>query len=91
MNPVFAVEHLEKHFGGLRVTQDVSLAMGQGDRIALIGPNGAGKTTFVNLVTGQIKPDGGRVLLGALVLAKAAKSAKPGGVEPREEPSQGDA
>ncbi|MBI4048640.1 MAG: ABC transporter ATP-binding protein [Devosia nanyangense] len=64
MNPVFAVEHLEKHFGGLRVTQDVSLAMGQGDRIALIGPNGAGKTTFVNLVTGQIKPDGGRVLLG---------------------------
>lgn len=34
---------------------------------------------------------GGRVLLGALVLAKAAKSAKPGGVEPREEPSQGDA
>jgi len=60
---IFAVENLEKHFGGLKVTQNVSLSMAQGDRIALIGPNGAGKTTFVNLVTGQIPPDSGRVLL----------------------------
>ncbi|GGF22646.1 ABC transporter ATP-binding protein [Youhaiella tibetensis] len=63
MTPIFAVENLEKHFGGLKVTQNVSLSMAQGDRIALIGPNGAGKTTFVNLVTGQIPPDSGRVLL----------------------------
>ena len=63
MTSIFAVENLEKHFGGLKVTQNVSLSMAQGDRIALIGPNGAGKTTFVNLVTGQIPPDSGRVLL----------------------------
>jgi len=63
VTPIFAVENLEKHFGGLKVTQNVSLSMAQGDRIALIGPNGAGKTTFVNLVTGQIPPDSGRVLL----------------------------
>lgn len=66
MNPgfVFEVESLEKNFGGLAVTRNVSLAMQPGDRVALIGPNGAGKTTFVNLVTGHLKPDSGRVQLG---------------------------
>jgi branched-chain amino acid transport system ATP-binding protein len=37
--------------------------MTAGERLALIGPNGAGKTTFINLVTGQLKPDAGRVVL----------------------------
>ena len=38
------------------MTNDVSLSMAPGDRVALIGPNGAGKTTFVNLVTGNLRP-----------------------------------
>jgi branched-chain amino acid transport system ATP-binding protein len=58
---VFEVEQLTRSFGGLRVTQSVSLALSPGDRVALIGPNGAGKTTFVNLVTGNLKPDSGTV------------------------------
>jgi len=58
---VFEVEQLTRSFGGLRVTQSVSLALSPGDRVALIGPNGAGKTTFVNLVTGHLKPDSGTV------------------------------
>ncbi|CAN7641705.1 ABC transporter ATP-binding protein [Mesorhizobium amorphae] len=61
MSAVFEVERLSKAFGGLTVTQAVSLAMAPGDRVALIGPNGAGKTTFVNLVTGHLKPDSGVV------------------------------
>jgi branched-chain amino acid transport system ATP-binding protein len=61
MNPVFEVSHLKKSFGGLAVTNDVSLSMKPGDRVALIGPNGAGKTTFVNLVTGALQPDSGTV------------------------------
>ncbi len=61
--PVFEVIGLSKSFGGLRVTNDVSLALTPGDRVALIGPNGAGKTTFVNLVTGALKPDKGEVRL----------------------------
>ena len=61
MSAVFEVERLSKAFGGLAVTQTVSLAMAPGDRVALIGPNGAGKTTFVNLVTGHLKPDSGVV------------------------------
>jgi len=63
MTPVFEVERLTRSFGGLAVTQAVSLTMAPGDRVALIGPNGAGKTTFVNLVTGHLKPDSGAVRL----------------------------
>ena len=64
MSAIFDVRNLKKMFGGLAVTNDVSLAMAPGDRVALIGPNGAGKTTFVNLVTGSLLPNSGSVTLG---------------------------
>jgi branched-chain amino acid transport system ATP-binding protein len=64
MSAIFDVRNLKKMFGGLAVTNDVSLSMASGDRVALIGPNGAGKTTFVNLVTGNILPNSGTVTLG---------------------------
>jgi len=54
---------LEKSFGGLRVTRDLSLVVEQGARHALIGPNGAGKTTVINLLTGVLRPNAGRILL----------------------------
>src|ERR1700756_5391036 len=54
---------LEKSFGGLKVTRDLSLKIAQGARHALIGPNGAGKTTVINLLTGVLKPNGGGILL----------------------------
>jgi branched-chain amino acid transport system ATP-binding protein len=54
---------LSKRFGALRVANDIHFGLEPGARRALIGPNGAGKTTFVNLLTGRISPDGGRVLL----------------------------
>ena len=54
---------LEKHFGGLRVTRDLSLKIARGARHALIGPNGAGKTTVINQLTGVLKPNAGRILL----------------------------
>jgi ABC-type branched-subunit amino acid transport system ATPase component len=57
------VEGLNKAFGALPVTRDVSLTLERGARRALIGPNGAGKTTLVNLITGALKPNSGRVLL----------------------------
>ena len=63
MSDLFRVDGLTKSFGGLAVSRDISLALAPGERLALIGPNGAGKTTFVNLVTGQLKPDAGRVAL----------------------------
>jgi ABC-type branched-subunit amino acid transport system ATPase component len=54
---------LEKHFGGLNVTRNLSLNVEAGARHALIGPNGAGKTTVINQLTGVLKPSGGRILL----------------------------
>src|SRR5206468_4252730 len=58
-----AVRNLEKSFGGLRVTSDVSLAVEPGERRLIIGPNGAGKTTLFNLITGELRPDGGSITL----------------------------
>ena len=53
----------DKSFGSLQVARDVSIALPRGARHALIGPNGAGKTTLINLITGQLAPDSGRILL----------------------------
>ena len=64
MSTVFEVTKLRKNFGGLAVTNDVSISMAKGDRVAFIGPNGAGKTTFVNLVTGNLPATSGTVTLG---------------------------
>jgi len=54
---------LNKNFGALAATHDLSLSIARGARHALIGPNGAGKTTVVNLLTGVLSPTSGRVLL----------------------------
>jgi branched-chain amino acid transport system ATP-binding protein len=55
--------HLTKRFGGLVATNDVGLAIEQGEIRGLIGPNGAGKTTLVNLITGIHAPDSGTISL----------------------------
>jgi ABC-type branched-subunit amino acid transport system ATPase component len=54
---------LNKSFGALAATRDLSLSIARGARHALIGPNGAGKTTVVNLLTGVLTPTRGSVLL----------------------------
>src|SRR5207244_8290204 len=63
MTTALETKGLEKSFGGLKVTRDLSLQVKQGARHALIGPNGAGKTTIINLLTGVLKPDRGQILL----------------------------
>ena len=62
--PALAVERLAKRFGGLRVTNDVTLTLAPSTIHALIGPNGAGKTTLIGQIAGNIRPDSGRILLG---------------------------
>ena len=59
-----AARGIDKRFGSLIVAADVDLTLPPGARHALIGPNGAGKTTLINLMTGMLRPDGGRILLG---------------------------
>ena len=61
--PVLATQGLAKSFGSLVVARDIEIELPQGVRYALIGPNGAGKTTLINLITGMLRPDDGRILL----------------------------
>ncbi len=61
--PILATEGLSKHFGGLRATRDVTLALHRKELHAVIGPNGAGKSTLVNLLAGEFTPSAGRILL----------------------------
>src|SRR5262249_56532016 len=56
------IEHLHKAFGALLATDDVTLGIRKGETHALIGPNGAGKTTLVGQLTGELKPDAGRII-----------------------------
>jgi ABC-type branched-subunit amino acid transport system ATPase component len=61
--PVLETIGLEKRFGGIVASSNVSLKLERGARHAVIGPNGAGKTTLVNLLTGALRPTAGRVML----------------------------
>jgi branched-chain amino acid transport system ATP-binding protein len=63
MSAVLDIRQLDKHFGGLHVTRQVSLSLAAGERLALIGPNGAGKTTLVNQISGVLPPSSGQVWL----------------------------
>jgi branched-chain amino acid transport system permease protein len=58
---VMRVENLQKHFGGLHVTNDVSFSLREGEILGLIGPNGAGKTTVFNMISGFLQADSGSV------------------------------
>jgi branched-chain amino acid transport system ATP-binding protein len=59
---VLEISRLTRRFGGLFAVNDVSFSVGAGEVVSVVGPNGAGKTTLFNLITGVLKPDGGRVV-----------------------------
>lgn len=59
--PMLVLDGLQKHFGALRATDDVSLTVRGGTLHALIGPNGAGKSTLIGQIAGTLVPDRGRI------------------------------
>jgi len=61
MSALVVVENLCKSFGSLRVTNNLSFELKQGEALGVLGPNGAGKTTMFNLITGDVVADSGRV------------------------------
>jgi ABC-type branched-subunit amino acid transport system ATPase component len=71
-----ATDGLCKRFGSLEVARDITLALPRGARHALIGPNGAGKTTLVNLITGQLKPDSGSIVLDDADITGRSRAAR---------------
>ena len=54
---------VSKHFGGIFAVDHVDLSVAAGDLIGLIGPNGSGKTTLINVLTGHLSPEAGRVVV----------------------------
>ena len=58
---ILVADGVSQHFGGIRAIDNLSLALKEGEIVALIGPNGAGKTTLVNLMTGVNRPSSGRI------------------------------
>lgn len=71
-DPILQVRGLSKHFGGLAAVDDVSLDVGVGELHAIIGPNGAGKTTLINVLSGDLSPSAGSVLLHGTEMAHLA-------------------
>jgi len=64
MDEILVAEKLTRRFGGLAANQDVSLSLQRSQLHALVGPNGAGKSTCINMLSGDMTPTSGRVLLG---------------------------
>jgi branched-chain amino acid transport system ATP-binding protein len=62
-SPVLEVDSISKAYGGVVANRNVSLTIGRGEILGLIGPNGAGKTTLVSILSGEVTPDSGRILL----------------------------
>jgi len=58
---VLEVEGLTVTYGGLRALSEVSLAVGEGQYVAIVGPNGAGKTTLFKAISGTVTPSGGSI------------------------------
>jgi branched-chain amino acid transport system ATP-binding protein len=59
---ILKVENVSKNFGGVAAVVRVSFSLNKGELLGIIGPNGSGKTTLVNLLTGFVKPDSGKVI-----------------------------
>jgi branched-chain amino acid transport system ATP-binding protein len=60
--PILVIEGISKQFGGLRAVHEASLNVESGSITAVIGPNGAGKTTLFAMITGFLRPTGGRIV-----------------------------
>jgi branched-chain amino acid transport system ATP-binding protein len=61
MHELIRTEQLKKYFGVVSATDNIDLTLDKGKLTSIIGPNGAGKTTLINLLTGNILPDSGKV------------------------------
>lgn len=64
---VMRIKNLAKSYDENHVVRDVNLNIERGERVGIVGPNGAGKTTLLKMITGQIKPDRGRINIGEKV------------------------
>jgi ABC-type branched-subunit amino acid transport system ATPase component len=76
VTPVLEARGLVRRFGAVRAVDGIDFRLPAGARHALIGPNGAGKTTFIDLLTGELRPDAGEVRLSGLPVTGLAPHAR---------------
>lgn len=70
---IIALDNISKSFGALRVADAISFEVREGEALGIIGPNGAGKSTLFNLITGNLRADGGTIrFLGSDVTRRSA-------------------
>jgi ABC-type sugar transport system ATPase subunit len=80
--PVLEVESISKSYGRVRAVQDVSFEVASGEILGIVGDNGAGKSTLMNMVSGAVAPDTGRLLVnGEPMLPHTIGHARAVGVE----------
>ena len=64
MRTLLEVDNVSVSFDGFKAVDNLSFTIGYNELQSIIGPNGAGKTTFMDIITGQTKPDSGNILWG---------------------------
>lgn len=76
LSQMIAIENISKTFGSHRAVIDLSLAIDDGEIFGLVGPNGAGKTTTIRMISGLLRPDSGRILIGGHDIVREPVKAK---------------
>ena len=76
MTILLELDGVSKSYGALKAVDTVSLAVADGEALAVIGPNGAGKTTLFNLITGDVAPSKGRIVFGGADMTAMAPHAR---------------
>jgi len=66
--PIIKLDKLSLSFGQMKVLDDVSFVLNEGQILGLLGPNGVGKSTIFNLITGLIKPDYGSIIINSTIV-----------------------
>jgi branched-chain amino acid transport system ATP-binding protein len=76
MAVLLALDGVSKSYGALKAADGLTLAVEEGEALAVIGPNGAGKSTMFNLVTGDVAPDSGRIMFAGIAITAMAPHAR---------------
>ena len=76
MRDIITIDHLSKQFGEVKAVQDLSFRVREGELFAFLGVNGAGKSTTIHIMCGQLKKDGGKIVIDGADLDGGADSVK---------------
>jgi len=70
--PLLQTIELKRYFGETRAVDNVSLSIEEGEFVSLVGPNGAGKTSFINVISGLLRPESGKILFAGEDITEAS-------------------